>query len=347
LRSTRIAIQDHNWETMLFIPLPFCVGFALIIVLIRMTRRDEGTLRAHPLFPLLIALYALQSVLIGLRWGYDIRAVLPAQAILATAIAGLAWVSFARLSAAPGPIWPHLLPAGFVAGLLVFWPEPVGPVIIGVFCGYGARLLWLARLGPDGLTASPLGGVPESCRALKLTAFALIASALTDILINIDLETGGGALSGTIIAGANLVALLLLGIAAASVEPGEAEEEPASTIPVATASEADADVAACIDRLMEEERLFLDPDLNLTRIARRLHLPTRSISQAINRQQGISVSHYVNNRRIAEACRLLRETQEPVTRVLFDAGFLTKSNFNREFQRVTGTSPTAWRKQNS
>lgn len=332
---------------MLFIPLPFCVAFALIIVLVRMIRLDEGTLRTHPLFPLLIALYALQSVLIGLRWGYDIRAVLPAQAILATAIAGLAWVSFARLSAAPGRLWPHLLPALLVGLLLIFWPDAVGPLIIGVFCGYGARLLWLARLGPDGLAASPLGGVPESFRALKLTAFALIASALTDILINIDLETGGGALSGTIIAGANLVALLLLGIAAASVEPGEAEEEETSPIPVSPiASEADADVAARIDRLMEEEQLFLDPDLNLTRIARRLHLPTRAVSQAINRQQGISVSHYVNNRRIAEACRLLRETQEPVIRILFDAGFLTKSNFNREFQRVTGTNPTAWRKQN-
>lgn len=332
---------------MLFIPLPFCVGFALLIVLIRMIRYDEGSLRAHPLFPLLIALYALQSILIGLRWGYDVRAVLPAQAILATAIAGLAWASFARLSATPGRIWPHLLPALLVAGLLGFWPEPVGPVIIGVFCGYGARLLWLARLGPDGLAASPLGGVPGSFRALQITAFALIASALTDILINIDLETGGGAFSGTIIAGANLIALLLLGIAASSVEPGEAGEDLTPPIAVIAASETDADVAARIDKLMEEERLFLDPDLNLTRIARRLHLPTRAVSQAINRLHGISVSHYVNNRRIAEACRLLRETQEPVTRVLFDAGFLTKSNFNREFQRVTGTNPTAWRKQNS
>lgn len=32
-----------------------------------------------------------------------------------------------------------------------------------------------------------------------------------------------------------------------------------------------------------------------------------------------------------------------VIRVMLESGFLTKSNFNREFLRVTGTSPTAWR----
>lgn len=28
---------------------------------------------------------------------------------------------------------------------------------------------------------------------------------------------------------------------------------------------------------------------------------------------------------------------------MFEVGFLTKSNFNREFLRVTGKSPSAWR----
>jgi AraC-like DNA-binding protein len=32
-----------------------------------------------------------------------------------------------------------------------------------------------------------------------------------------------------------------------------------------------------------------------------------------------------------------------VTTIMLDAGFQTKSNFNREFRRVTGTSPSLWR----
>ncbi|MBP1853311.1 helix-turn-helix domain-containing protein [Rhizobium halophytocola] len=94
---------------------------------------------------------------------------------------------------------------------------------------------------------------------------------------------------------------------------------------------------------MARARLYADTDLNLARLARRLGRPARSLSNAVNRVHGLSVSQYVNDFRVAEACRLLRDTEAPVTRILYEAGFLTKSNFNREFLRVTGMTPTAWR----
>jgi AraC-like DNA-binding protein len=65
---------------------------------------------------------------------------------------------------------------------------------------------------------------------------------------------------------------------------------------------------------------------------------------AINRVRRQNVSQYINGYRIEEACRLLRETDKPVTSVMFEAGFETKSNFNREFRRATGASPAEWRK---
>jgi AraC-like DNA-binding protein len=42
---------------------------------------------------------------------------------------------------------------------------------------------------------------------------------------------------------------------------------------------------------------------------------------------------------------LLAETTTPVTEIMFDVGFQTKSNFNREFRRVTDMSPLEWRKK--
>ncbi|MEW6633873.1 MAG: helix-turn-helix domain-containing protein [Pseudomonadota bacterium] len=35
----------------------------------------------------------------------------------------------------------------------------------------------------------------------------------------------------------------------------------------------------------------------------------------------------------------------PVTAAMFESGFQTKSNFNREFRRVTSLSPASWREQ--
>ena len=98
---------------------------------------------------------------------------------------------------------------------------------------------------------------------------------------------------------------------------------------------------------MTERRLWADPALNLARLARRLGMPARAVSEAVNRVHGISVSHYVNNHRIGQACRLLDDTDMPITRILFEAGFITKSNFNREFLRVTGKSPSDWRRDSA
>ena len=83
--------------------------------------------------------------------------------------------------------------------------------------------------------------------------------------------------------------------------------------------------------------------LHATRLARRAGLPARAVSGAVNRLTGGNVSQYVNGFRIGEACRLLADTEMSVTQAMLQSGFQTKSNFNREFLRVTGLSPVAWR----
>lgn len=354
---------------MIFVPLPFVVALILLLLALRLVRGAESG-RPHALFLALILAYGVQSVLVGLRWGYDIRAVQPFQAVLASFIAPLAYAAFRSLAEddaqRPARLWPHLLlPPLTVAALFLWQPAPIGPVIVTLFVAYGGALGWLARRGPDGLIGARLDGTLRSYRALVLTAAALIGSALTDMLISLDLDWSGGHYTPAMIASFNMLALLVLGAAAAAADSAAPDRE-APPEPLAAANEAPAnpdakrtapegapseesaqDVAilAALDTLMAERRLFTDTDLDLGRLARRLGLPARRLSQAINRAHGISVSHYVNDLRVAEAQRLLAGSDLPVTRVMLEAGFLTKSNFNREFRRVTGTSPTAWRRE--
>ena len=105
----------------------------------------------------------------------------------------------------------------------------------------------------------------------------------------------------------------------------------------------DAQTLAAVQALMKDKHAYRDVDLNLDRLARKLAIPARQISAAINRATGKNVSQYVNEYRIAEACTLLAETEKPVTEIMFDVGFQTKSNFNREFRRITDTTPLEWR----
>ena len=123
---------------------------------------------------------------------------------------------------------------------------------------------------------------------------------------------------------------------------GRAAAEPKGR-PVADADPSfDAEVVARLDRLLAKQKLFLDPDLTLGRLSRRLGVPVKQLSAAINRSTGENVSRYVNGFRIERACERLR-AGETVTAAMDSSGFNTRSNFNREFRRITGKSPSAWR----
>ena len=99
---------------------------------------------------------------------------------------------------------------------------------------------------------------------------------------------------------------------------------------------------ARLNRLLSDRELYLDPDLTLGRLSRRLGIPVKQLSAAINRTTGGNVSRYVNGFRIAKACADLR-AGESVTTAMLSSGFSTRSNFNREFRRITGKSPSDWR----
>jgi len=94
---------------------------------------------------------------------------------------------------------------------------------------------------------------------------------------------------------------------------------------------------------MREQHLYRDPDLTLQRLARRSGIPARQISGALNRIYGRNVSQVVNEYRVSDAKQRLVTTSDQITAIMLEAGFGTKSNFNREFLRVTGMTPSGYR----
>ncbi len=339
---------------MLFIPLPFVVALLLIVMFIVFLRSGDDV-RANRAFLALIMLCAVQSILVGLRWGYgisEIRYVLP---ILAACLPPLVYIAFRGLIGAGAESRRTMLASLLVSPLLIVvleftLPAAIDLALIVLFVGHAVALLLLGRKGPDGLYEAQFANVGSAHRALIIAAVALCVSALIDLLVFLDFQWARGENVAALVSNANLFGLLLIGLMAAlagkSKAPPQAAAEPVSDLsPSAEPSEQDRDIVARIDRLMEAHALYRDENLNLSRLARRLGLPSRQISGAINRLLGINVSQYVNQLRIREACRLLEETQQSVTAVMFSSGFQTKSNFNREFRRVTGMSPVDWRER--
>lgn len=102
-----------------------------------------------------------------------------------------------------------------------------------------------------------------------------------------------------------------------------------------------------IVRCMEVEKLFLNPRLNIERMAEHIDLPYREVSALINKHFHVNFNEYVNLYRINEAKRLLSDAQllnVPINEIYAQAGFNSKSAFHRFFSRLVGVSPTEFRK---
>lgn len=100
------------------------------------------------------------------------------------------------------------------------------------------------------------------------------------------------------------------------------------------------------EELMAAKRLYLDPDLTLQNLADALAATPRELSEAINGEGGETYYAFVNRRRVDAAQTLLTaDTQAKILEVALASGFGSKSSFNDTFLRLTGKSPSAWRRR--
>ncbi|MEZ5752260.1 MAG: helix-turn-helix domain-containing protein [Paracoccaceae bacterium] len=305
--------------------------------------RAALTGRQGPWFLALVALCAIQSAVIAGRFHYDLSILRPAQVLGAALIPSSSWMALQM--AAVRRIRPadalHLWPLLAVLAGMVVWPMMIDAAIMAAFLGYGVAILWALRKGSDALPRTRLQGGDTAARLWRLIGAGLLLSASSEVLIITAFVTGHATWAGWIIGLYSAGSLVVIGGLSLSSDlaptPGEQQAEPDPT-----QQENDAALIARLDALLTREALHRDPDLTLGRLARRLGVPAKTLSAAINRQTGENVSRLINARRIRDACASL-SAGRTVTDAMLDAGFNTKSNFNREFRRVTGMTPSTWR----
>lgn len=334
-----------------FIPLSFVVALLLVILFVTVMRgRDDEAPRNLP-FLTLILLSAFQAFLSGLRWGYDFVEVMYIAPVGAALVPPLVYCGVAKLVRKNSvrsrySLVLHALPALVIIAILTMgaWRGAIDILLPTIFVGYAGAILYLMRPGPDALRRTPFETAAPTYRALTFAASALFLSAALDLFVFLDFSWTQGRHAPEMVAVGNLIALIILSIAAAVVVQGREPTEFEAAVPPSD-DRGDKETIATIQLLLETKRFYRDPDLNLDRLARKAIIPARQISTAINRATGKNVSQYVNEFRIAEACQLLDETDKSVTEIMFEVGFQTKSNFNREFRRITDLTPVQWRQR--
>ena len=282
-------------------------------------------------------LLAFQAVLIGTRFGYEVNWLKQVQPFSAALLPPLAYLAFRGRKLLLSDAVHLILPA--LTFISVFTATAVfdGLLAISNIC-YATLLAMHGRRGSDALDWAGTNRATGLLLLLWSIAGLLFFSGLTDALIAADFLLNAGKNIRSIVSMASLIGL---GMALATALSFIWKRRAANL--AGEFQKADPAVFHKVEELLADGKLFLDPDINLNRVARRLSIPSREVSRAINGIAGQNFSQYVNALRINEACELMKQSDASVTSVIYLAGFNTKSNFNREFLRVTGKSPSEWR----
>ena len=83
--------------------------------------------------------------------------------------------------------------------------------------------------------------------------------------------------------------------------------------------------------------------ISLDEMAGLVHMASPSFSRWFRRTIDMTFSDYLNRVRVEECSRQLRYTDKRITIIAKDCGFESFSSFNRQFRRLKGVTPSAWR----
>lgn len=101
-------------------------------------------------------------------------------------------------------------------------------------------------------------------------------------------------------------------------------------------------------RAVEEAISYIEENfenqIRLDELARSAYISSSRLSHLFKQATGMSPLDYVIRVRVDRACGLLTSTRRNITDIAFDVGFHDSSYFSRAFRKLTGVSPSEFRK---
>ena len=104
---------------------------------------------------------------------------------------------------------------------------------------------------------------------------------------------------------------------------------------------------ATVKQLMENERVYLNPELNLSDLAKMAHMSRGQLSEIINTAFEKNFNDFVNGYRVEAFKMMLQDNKHKQLSLLGiaqECGFNSKATFNRVFKKLTNLSPTEYLK---
>ena len=334
------------------IPLSWVASLLILFAFVMLIQSQAVLLRVRFLFGGFLLCLAVVGVLFGLRLSYGLQWAGRMQPVVAIMVPPLAFLGFRTLVQEESTRFRRMLAAhaGLIVAVQIILVLPTGlspdPFVLAVTIGYLVPLIQLNTRQADEFIHVQPRHIPILRAGLYITISWLVLTVLSDGLI-----VGAGLFAGDSLALSFLpgimgvftifiVVIVLAGIPILLKRGASRDRRGNEHV---RANPGDRALLTRLTAMMYEKHLYRDTSLTLARLARRLSVPARDVSKAVNRCTGESFSRYINSFRVERSQHLLLNTDLPVTEVMFEAGFLSKSSFNSEFRRITGCTPSDYR----
>lgn len=107
-------------------------------------------------------------------------------------------------------------------------------------------------------------------------------------------------------------------------------------------------IAERLEQFMQTKQPYLDPDLTIEALAKRMAVPRHHLTEVINDQHQKNFYLFVNEFRIQAVKQALKDpaqSGETLLDIAYASGFNSKSPFNTAFKQLTGITPSQYRRQ--
>ena len=100
-----------------------------------------------------------------------------------------------------------------------------------------------------------------------------------------------------------------------------------------------------LNQAVKEEQFYRNTNIKLNDVAKHLNISSHKLSQLLNDNLGKSFALFINECRINEAKKLLKENNQYTLEAIgFEAGFSSKSTFYATFKKIVGQTPAEFKK---
>ena len=108
------------------------------------------------------------------------------------------------------------------------------------------------------------------------------------------------------------------------------------------------DLKVELHSIMLEKQFYKDTNIKLNHIAKTLGVSSHKLSQFLNDNLGKSFTSFINEYRIEEAKKLLKNNNQYTLEAIgFEAGFSSRSTFYATFKKSVGKTPSEFKKEKS